>query len=639
MNGTVAYETADDGAEEPNNAAGAAATGDGQNEIAADDVASAADAGPVTDGVRTLRLSELLPDPVGRDTDGEFIELENYGSAAAGLGGCRLSIPGKRDHELPEMTLGAHEIYYFLYSETGLALTNGGATLQLSCGEQTLSNASYAGPAEEGSAYAIDESGVWRWTPEPTPGRSNSFPATTLPEEQTTISEPEAAAVEAITAEDQEATPTAAAAAVIDETPATVESAAPTPTMVAINEFLPDPFGSDDAEWIELRNDGGSPADLTGWRLDDAEAGSREYPLPAATTIAANGLLVVPRSRSGIALNNDGDQVRLIDATGRVASEATYSQSEEGRSFAWDGQNWVWSEPTPDLQNPATAAATITDGQGGSASSDSANNGPEDETDAALPLTVSDAIALSASDRVLVRGVVNLAPGTIGKTIFGIQDPDGAAGITVRMYGTPEQQPAYGDEIEVAGRLTDTSLGPRLSVSAKTGLKIVRRGISLEPRIVRSADLPDLDGPLFVNMSGEVTKIGQSWFKLVDDSGEDELLVRYPGSPAAPNLNLSDRVDLIGVWRSRSSAQELFLVRPPRPLAKPATPAAENAEPARAPLTVSLTPVTELAAAGSENWLWPMTAAAAAAAAAGGAYLIRRRKNMFDQELATDVDK
>ena len=635
--GTAATGTADGAAAEKNDAMAALATGNEQGPITADDSAGTTADGTTTETIPTLRLSELLPDPVGRDTDGEFIELENYGSAAADLGACRLSIPGKRDHELPETSLGAHELYYFLYAETGLALTNSGATLELSCSGRTLSSVSYTGPAKEGSAYAIDPGGVWRWTSEPTPGRSNSFPAAPTAGEQTAAAGAGTTIVDEISGAGTEPSSTEAAEPA-NEPPASAQTTEPTSVAVAINEFLPDPVGSDDAEWIELRNDGGSPADLTGWRLDDAEGGSRPYAFPAATTIAAKELLVIPRSASGIALNNDGDQVRLFDATGRLVSEAAYDRSKEGFSDAWNGQAWIWSEPTPGLKNPVAAAATAGDPSGPISSSGSMGDYGEG-TAALQPLTVADAIALSESDLVLARGVVNIAPGTIGKTIFGIQDTDGGAGIAVRLYGTPEQQPAYGDEVEVSGRLTGTSLGPRLNVSARTGLKILRHGVALEPMTVRSADLPDLDGPLLVNMSGEVTKIGRSWFKLVDDSGGDELLIRYSKSQWAQNLKLSDRVELAGVWRSRSAGQELFLARPPRPLIEPETPAAGGEGPTRAPLTVALAPVTELAAAGSEKWLWPMTAAASAAAAAGGAYLIRRRKYMFDQELAADVDK
>jgi len=635
--GTAATENEDGNAADQSAITDPAATENDPGAVAAAAEPGAAAESTVTDEPPALRLSELLPDPVGRDTDGEFIELENYGSAAAGLGGCLLSIPGKRDRELPEIILGSHELYYFLYAETGLALTNGGATLQLTCADRLLSNVSYPA-AKEGSAYAIDAGGVWRWTTEPTPGRSNSFPAAPTAEELAATAVSDTTTANDVTGEGT-VTSSTGSADPAGELPAAGPAAGPSVTAVAINEFLPDPVGSDDAEWIELRNDGGSPVDLAGWRLDDAEGGSSPYVFPAAAAIATQGVLVIPRAASGISLNNDGDQVRLFDAAGQPVSEVFYGPSREGRTYAWNGEAWVWSDPTPGLRNAFAAATAVAAEPDGPVAADVPTGVPADEPAQAPPLAVADAIALSESGLVTVRGVVNIAPGTIGKTIFGIQDPDGAAGLTVRLYGAPEQQPAFGDEIEVSGRLTDTSLGPRLNVSSRTGLRIIRSGVALDPKVVELTDLPDLDGPLLVNLSGEVTKTGQTWFKLVDESGEDELLVRFSRSQLAQDLKISDRVDLVGVWRRRSATQELFLARPPRRLPEPAAVPAGNEAPVAAPVTIGLAPVAEMTAGRPGTWLWPLTAAAAAAAAAGGTYLIRRRKNMFGQELAADVDK
>ena len=39
---------------------------------------------------------------------------------------------------------------------------------------------------------------------------------------------------------------------------------------LVINEILPNPAGSDDYEWIELKNIGSGDVDLTGWKISDA---------------------------------------------------------------------------------------------------------------------------------------------------------------------------------------------------------------------------------------------------------------------------------------------------------------------------------------------------------------------------------
>jgi hypothetical protein len=584
--------------------------------------------------VPTLRLSELLPDPVGHDTDGEFIELENFGPAEIELAGCRLAIPGKRDHDLPAITLAAYGFYYFLFAETGLTLTNSGATLQLSCAEQELSSVSYAGPATEGSSYALNAAGLWRWTTELTPGRMNVFPAPTAPanlDDAATTSGQTTAAISPAAATETAATP--------EPSPSLPDAATATGLPVAVNELLPDPEGNDGAEWIELRNDGETAADLTGWRLDDAEGGSQAYDLPTGTTIAAGGLLLVPRSASALALNNDGDEVRLFDPAGALISDTAYGQATTGRSWSWDSLGWSWSEPTPGQPNHPAATEDTADQDAalaGATAEDGGGSAPGSA--AAPPLSVAEAAAAGEASGVTVSGIVNIAPGAFGKTLFAIQDQDGGAGLLVRLYGTPPLAPASGDEVVLAGRLTETASGPCLNISAKTGLRTIRGGSAIAPIAVPPADLPDLNGPLLVTLAGEITKTGSGWFKLADDTGDTEIKVRpLPGPQPAP-LKTGDRVSLVGVWRSRTSGAELYLTSRPKLLApRPAEKAVEPT-PARPSLNIDLAPDLRPSVAAPWRRLWPI-AAAAAGCAAGGAYLLYRRREAFDQSAVFDVDK
>lgn len=119
-------------------------------------------------------------------------------------------------------------------------------------------------------------------------------------------------------------------------TPAESPAVTPSPTVsptplvdveaVVINEFLPNPAGSDtEAEFIELKNTSSDPIPLGGWKLDDAEGGSSPYTIPTDTTILPDAFLVFMRSETGLALNNDGDQVRLLTPDGIVRSAAVYA--------------------------------------------------------------------------------------------------------------------------------------------------------------------------------------------------------------------------------------------------------------------------------------------------------------------------
>lgn len=83
-------------------------------------------------------------------------------------------------------------------------------------------------------------------------------------------------------------------------------------TGVSIAGALPNPAESDEEfEVIILQNDGPDQADLCGWVLDDRPEGSKPFKLDGHF-IPSAGALRLLRPVTGIALNNDGDTVRLF---------------------------------------------------------------------------------------------------------------------------------------------------------------------------------------------------------------------------------------------------------------------------------------------------------------------------------------
>lgn len=122
---------------------------------------------------------------------------------------------------------------------------------------------------------------------------------------------------------------------------------------IFINEFIPNPIGSDtDNEWIELINESNEEVNLSGWQLDDEEGGSNPFMIPEGTKIGANTFLVLPRPQTKIALNNDGDKVRLIWPNGFVLQEVSYEEKvKEGWSAARFYESWQWTNSTTPKSN------------------------------------------------------------------------------------------------------------------------------------------------------------------------------------------------------------------------------------------------------------------------------------------------
>lgn len=130
---------------------------------------------------------------------------------------------------------------------------------------------------------------------------------------------------------------------------------------IIISEFLPNPKSEDqENEWIELFNQGNQIANLTGWQLDDRKGGSRPFVFPQNSFIGPKQFLILERTTTKIALNNDNDQVRLIYPDGYPAAEISYlAENKEGFSVAFDGSDYLWTKiPTPGAANTISAAGS-----------------------------------------------------------------------------------------------------------------------------------------------------------------------------------------------------------------------------------------------------------------------------------------
>jgi hypothetical protein len=157
---------------------------------------------------------------------------------------------------------------------------------------------------------------------------------------------------------------TDAATVQVDVTGGPVEPARP-----RLNEILAVPGAIDwnhdgtvdeQDEWVELVNLGEEPLNLGGWVLDDAAgAGSDPYTIPADTMLPAGGFLVLYRSQTGIALEDGGDVVRLLDPEGEVVDQTTFEALPADTTLAraadgtWQA-GWPPSPAGPNREPEAT---------------------------------------------------------------------------------------------------------------------------------------------------------------------------------------------------------------------------------------------------------------------------------------------
>jgi hypothetical protein len=132
--------------------------------------------------------------------------------------------------------------------------------------------------------------------------------------------------------------------------------------MVFINEWLPNPVGSDaNGEFIEFYNSGAAPADLNGWILKTEN--SKKFSL-VGRSIPARGYLVLKKNATKLSLRNTDGGLSLYDARGALADHAEFfGSAPEGQSFsrvnygASAAGQFAFTGPTPGAANKTVDVA------------------------------------------------------------------------------------------------------------------------------------------------------------------------------------------------------------------------------------------------------------------------------------------
>ncbi|MFA6495053.1 MAG: lamin tail domain-containing protein [Candidatus Paceibacterota bacterium] len=126
-----------------------------------------------------VTISELLPNPAGSDTAGEWIELHNTGDVAQSLAGWSLKDASGKTHVFKTESMPAHGFLVLPYSTTKISLNNSGDTIFLYDGSGTLVDSfSYAQTMKDDVALVHNVSGNIVVTTQPTPGKENVIVAT-----------------------------------------------------------------------------------------------------------------------------------------------------------------------------------------------------------------------------------------------------------------------------------------------------------------------------------------------------------------------------------------------------------------------------------------------------------------------------
>lgn len=326
----------------------------------------------------SVRINEILPNPNGEDTGGEWIELVNTRSDIIMLADCQIVFDGVAYGFSSFDGLAPHEIRTFktFYdvedgSAQGLRLRNSSdiplmmsweVRLASSLSEVVQSLYLYELPdntnAPSGQSWAWFEDG-WRWTEALTPGNEN---LKALPKKSAVPTDFTAVLSETVdTSGGKSAAAGRGSAAPLSSL---VSLLPPSGPPIEITELLPNPAApAKDAndEYVEIYNPNDVAVDLVGYKLQTGQSFTRTYTFPQVK-IEPKSYLVITSGATSISLSNTEGRARLLDRAGKVVSRTdSYHKAPDGSAWALINGTWQWTTtPTRGAANRSGGPASNT---------------------------------------------------------------------------------------------------------------------------------------------------------------------------------------------------------------------------------------------------------------------------------------
>lgn len=308
---------------------------------------------------------------------------------------------------------------------------------------------------------------------------------------------------------------------------------------IQINEFLPDPDGSDKNEWIELYNNSEEDVVLDGWSLDDIEDGGSSVYSLTGKTIKAKGYLSLTQEETGIVLNNTSDEINLKDPDGKVVSQVVYVNTKTDESYVLIENEWQQSEElTPGEENVMKEVVEVV-----AESEDVAEELLE------VPLYSSYSLNqirdLSLRQKVLIQGRVVVLPGVFSRNVIYIND--GLSGLQVYFSSADWPELEVGQELMISGSVSQ-SLGEK-RVLVKEKVDIVTLG---EVETVNSSEISavEIDLPLvgsFISLEGKLIEKENSRLLMADDNGEFLVYLKKGAEISSSLYEVDDQLRISGI--------------------------------------------------------------------------------------------
>jgi PKD repeat protein len=343
-------------------------------------------------------INELLPDPKGTDTEGEFIELNNTTENPIDLQGWQLSDASGKTYTFKDSTnINANGFLVIFYNQSQMTLNNDTDTIQLVDNKGGIQDQISYKDSVEGKSYSrfinnpsYPQDSTWEWSI-PTPNAENereklyiqaepaggiyygpisvslianqpntkifySFSGDATPDEQMEYTHPIVLRSSSELwffgfTDENNATP-------IKTERYTIERHSLTATgSVIISESYPNPEKADQGkEWIELRNVSVNPVDISNWYITNKL--HQKIFVPDHTVLDSSAYYILTWHDTAFHLINTSDILSLYNKEGTWQDEMQYNHVKTKQSIVRIEQNGLIYNistpsdfPTPGEQN------------------------------------------------------------------------------------------------------------------------------------------------------------------------------------------------------------------------------------------------------------------------------------------------
>lgn len=251
-------------------------------------------------------INEIMPNPIGKDQEGEWIEIYNAEAEDIDLTGWSIADDSGKRYFFKEDVIKKGGYLVVKYEKSKISLNNGGDKLILANPlSEEAGTVAYEKVPKEGEVWARKDNGKFAWTDIATPGKKNQFPI-----------------------------------------PKAYSSA------IRFNEILPNPDGVDKGnEWIELFNESDEKVDLDGWMIENRSG--KKY-IIEKVSVDGGGFVLIEIKNSSFSVRNSNEILRLLDPNGEMTAGVSFlGSAKSGVSYNRNGNNeWKWSRfLTPNKEN------------------------------------------------------------------------------------------------------------------------------------------------------------------------------------------------------------------------------------------------------------------------------------------------